>query len=337
MTLLDKASIIIPKGGDSKGGASAGVLYGFNPNTQALVPISTVQNTANLTRVNEAGLIESVVSNLLPRDFTNGGCGDYAIWPQRTNQFLNSATLATQDVTATAVVHTISFSGTGTITFSGAHTGYLVGSGAGDNDIVSVSFTPSAGTVTCTISGTVKYANFEIGTYRSAWIPTVASVETRDAMITILTGAGSLIGNENGIYMEYLAFSNAESPTISLGEDASGLTNRFAVRLAQAGNKVSLFMTVGGVGQAVIDTPSSTSFPNVWNKIAIRQATNDVAIYLNGVSAGTDTSAIPFSGQLTAFRFALSNDASRFYGRFRELVIFNQPPTNAELTAISTT
>ena len=332
-TLLDKASIIIPRGAASK----ASVLYASSNDGKTLIPITTVQNTANLTRINEAGERVTVLSNVLPRDFENGGCGDLAIWPQRTNRFLNSETLATQDVTATAVVHTVSFSGTGTITFSGAHTGSLVGSGAGDNDIVSVSFTPSAGTVTCTISGTVKYANFEIGTYRSAWIPTVASVETRDAMIPILTGAGSRIGNENGIYMEYLAFSNAESPTISLGEDAAGFTNRLAVRLAQSGNKVSLFMTVGGVGQAVIDTPSSTSFPNVWNKIAIRQATNDVAIYLNGVSAGTDTSAIPFSGQLTAFRFASSNDVSRFYGRFRELVIFNQPPTNAELEAISTT
>jgi hypothetical protein len=74
----------------------------------------------------------------------------------------------TQSVTVTAVPHTLSFSGTGSLTLSGASSaGPLVGTGV--TDIVSLTFTPSAGTLTLTKSGTVTYAQLEVGTSRSAY------------------------------------------------------------------------------------------------------------------------------------------------------------------------
>ena len=80
----------------------------------------------------------------------------------RTNLLLNSATLATQDVTVTAVPHTVHFTGTGTITLTGASTaGPLVGTGTGENNRVSLTFTPTAGTLTLTVSGTVTNAQLE--------------------------------------------------------------------------------------------------------------------------------------------------------------------------------
>lgn len=78
----------------------------------------------------------------------------------RRNLLLNTDTLATQNVTVTAVSHVLSFTGTGTITLSGVSTaGPLVGTGV--NDRVSLTFTPTAGTLTLTVSGSVKFAQLE--------------------------------------------------------------------------------------------------------------------------------------------------------------------------------
>lgn len=88
--------------------------------------------------------------------------GIYGIEPVggRRNLLLNTDTLATQNVTVTAVEHVLSFTGTGTITLSGVSTaGPLVGTGA-DNR-VSLTFTPTAGTLTLTVSGSVKFAQLE--------------------------------------------------------------------------------------------------------------------------------------------------------------------------------
>lgn len=77
-----------------------------------------------------------------------------------TNLLLNagqSSNLATQSVTVSAEAHTLSFIGTGTVTLSGVSTaGPLVGTGA--NDRVTLTFTPTAGSLTLTVTGTVQYA-----------------------------------------------------------------------------------------------------------------------------------------------------------------------------------
>jgi len=74
------------------------------------------------------------------------------------NQLLATAALATQNVTVRATSQTLSFKGTGTITLSGVSTaGPLVGTGA-DNR-VSLVFTPTAGTLTLTVSGSVVDAD----------------------------------------------------------------------------------------------------------------------------------------------------------------------------------
>jgi hypothetical protein len=78
----------------------------------------------------------------------------------RTNLLLNSAVLNTQSVTVPASVQALSFYGTGTITLSGAFTGTLVGVGPFPAR-ASLIFTPTAGTLTLTVTGSVLNAQLE--------------------------------------------------------------------------------------------------------------------------------------------------------------------------------
>ncbi len=78
----------------------------------------------------------------------------------RKNLLLATEALATQSVTSIAAQYTLSFSGTGSVTLSGTATGTLTGTGA---DRVSLTFTPTAGTLTLTVSGSVTKAQVELG------------------------------------------------------------------------------------------------------------------------------------------------------------------------------
>ena len=83
MSAFDKASIVqLPDG------AKAGTLYSIVP-TDGSGDFSVTRATT-ATRVNEQGLIESVAANVPRIDFTNGGCGELLVEPQRTNQLTYS-------------------------------------------------------------------------------------------------------------------------------------------------------------------------------------------------------------------------------------------------------
>lgn len=86
----------------------------------------------------------------------------------RRNILTQTATMPTQSKTVTAAQHTLSFQGTGTVTLTGASTaGPLVGTGP--TDIVSLTFTPTAGSLTLTVSGTVELAQLELGATRTVY------------------------------------------------------------------------------------------------------------------------------------------------------------------------
>lgn len=152
----------------------------------------TFSRASSGTVVNAAGALETVSSNL-PRLTHNPLTGEslgLLLEEQRTNLLLNSATLSTQNVTVTAVAHTLSFTGTGTVTLSGVSTaGPLVGTGAGEANRVSLTFTPTAGTLTLTVSGTVTDAQLEAGSLRSSYIPTAGTTATRSADLGSITGS----------------------------------------------------------------------------------------------------------------------------------------------------
>jgi hypothetical protein len=109
----------------------------------------------------------------------------------RTNLLLNSATLSTQSVTTTAVAHTLSFYGTGTVTLTGASTaGPLVGTGA--NNRVTLTFTPIVGPLLLTVTGSVTLAQVEVGSFATSPIITTGAAGTRGAENVFVTGLAGL-------------------------------------------------------------------------------------------------------------------------------------------------
>jgi hypothetical protein len=85
---------------------------------------------------------------------------------------LNSETLATQSITVTAQSYTLSFYGSGTVSLSGTHIASVVGLGTARK---TYTFTPTAGTLILTISGTCTKGQLEAGSYATSYIPTIAS------------------------------------------------------------------------------------------------------------------------------------------------------------------
>lgn len=330
MSLLDKASIVWPKGAPSK----AGNLAAWNPQGQSLVEFDVVRATQKW-RINEAGVWEALAANVIARDFTNGGCGDYLIEPARKNLFLNSTTGATQTITVVSGRnYAVSFSGTGSITFSGGATGTLNGTGATALDRVSEIKTTTSTSVTCTISGTVEYVNFEINTndssvaYATSWIETAGSIVTRNADVVSLSAASALLGDSaGGLFLEASFFQEG-----LIGVSDGTISNRYVIGRAGAGR---FLVFQGGVSQSDING-GAVNLDGTFYKLAGRMSLNDVAFYFEGSVIGTDVSSNNFADGTITTVLLNGGGVNPFYGRIRQLVIFNQAPTDTQLELITT-
>lgn len=192
--LFNNASYII-----SPNGYKTSKIYALKPENGS-GDLDMLRNTT-ATRINEYGVREVVSANKVRIDYSNGKpC--FLIEPQRTNLVYPSATATTQVRAVTAVEHTLSFYGTGTVTLSGAFSGSLVGTDA--NNRVSLTFIPTAGNLTLTVSGTVTDWQLEAGSNATSYIPTVTGSVTRNADYPYKNNIIDLIGQTEGsIYVEF--------------------------------------------------------------------------------------------------------------------------------------
>ena len=105
-----------------------------------------------------------------------------------TNNFLvATGTLATQSVPVKAVTYTLSFYGTGSVALSGAATGTLNGTGVSNR--VSLTFTPGAGTLTLTVTGSVTNAQLEMGAAPTPYVASTMITGIPDPSVLIAVAA----------------------------------------------------------------------------------------------------------------------------------------------------
>jgi hypothetical protein len=209
---------------------------------------------------------------------------------QRTNLLLNSATLSTQNVTVTAAAHTLSFTGSGTVTLSGTSTaGPLVGTGTGESNRVGLTFTPTAGTLTLTVSGTVSNAQLELGSFRTSYIPTTTAAATRAADVASITGSN------------FSSWYNQTEGTVYHQGRTPGAANFFSIDDGTVNNRITSFMTNSTnplyfvaapatavfLGSSTIATGSTFAQANAYK-------TADFAMSTNGGAVGaTSSGSVP--------------------------------------------
>jgi hypothetical protein len=195
------------------------VLFGLNEPGIFLDPsdqTTLFQDTAGTTPVTTPGQTVARINDKSGRgnnatQATTASRPIYGINPVggTRNILRQTATLPTQTRAVTAAQHTLSFRGTGTVTLTGASiAGPLIGTGAGN--IVSLTFTPSAGNLTLTVLGTVNDAQLELGSARSGY--------------QLVSDAGGYNVTEAGVAsVSYLAFDGVDdflvTPTITPGID----------------------------------------------------------------------------------------------------------------------
>jgi len=142
--------------------------------------------------------------------------------------------------------------------------------------------TGSSDTLDCCIWG----AQAESGSYKTSYIPTTTTAVTRLADSASKTGISSLIGQTQGTMFVEVELTSASEQILIITSAAGNEVNRLQIYI-DASRKIGLYR-----GDASVSILSSSAYSlNSVLKIAAVYKSNDYALYINGVSVGTDTSA----------------------------------------------
>lgn len=289
----------------------AGTLYSLE---KSRINDFTVARNSTATYVDEDGIIQTAQINEARIDYTNGN-GVLLAEPQSTNLYLNSQAMVTQGVTTAASDYTVSFYGTGTITFTGTYTGSLVGTG--ENDLVQLTFTATAGTLTSTISGAVDEGQIENLGYATSRIRTTGTTETRLADVITDAGDVNTFNSEEGVlYVEMAALAD-DGTYREMSISDSTTSNRLELRYKNtSSNEIQILYRNGG--GIVYNYTHQLSDVTEFVKVAVKWKQSDFSMFIDGVEVNNQ-----LSGNIVAPNvwnvFNLNDVASNnFYGKIGE-------------------
>ena len=303
--------------------------------SKAFGDIITFTRASTGSYFNSAGVLQSAAINAPRLDYNPStlAAQGLLIEEQRANLVLQSAALSTQNVTVTAVAHTLSFYGTGTIVLSGATTNTLVGTGAFPTRST-LTFTPTAGTLTLTVTGTVQYGQLEIGSFATSYIPTTTVAVTRSADVaSVNTLSPWYNATEGTLYVQAMVPNAVGASDINTAVMLSdGTTNKLIAIRPRFTNQIQGVVVDSGATQANF-TP--TSFvANATFKSALSYGVNDFKYAVNGVSSADDTSGtVPTVTQLNLGVNGLSFQPLNGY--LRRVSYYPRKFSSAELQTIT--
>jgi len=308
LELLTKASLIV-----TPNAYKAGELYSVIPNT-TLGDLDVVRATT-ATRVNSAGLIESVAINVPRIDYTNGSCPSLLVEPQRTNRLLNSETVVTQTIATTGVACTVSFYGTGTITFSGSYIGSLVGTGV--NNRVALTFTPTVGSLILTVVGSCTKGQLETGSYATSYIPTTSTTVTRNA--DVISKTNSFIANKTVacLFIDLNRYYYASDFVGILGYRNASTCDFYMLQYQNSDVIEFRAKSANGVQNSI-----NLNVPLGHSKIAMYRENDKLSIFINGIKIIEQTSTSPMNEFLNSPQLLRIN-IDPFFGTYDAQLFIN--------------
>jgi len=167
--------------------------------------------------------------------------------------------------------------------------------------------------------------------YATSYIPTTGAAATRLGETATNAGDVNVFNSEEGVlYAEIAALAGDDSYRY-MGLTDGTSNNRVIILYHSNNDRIRVILSSGGT--KYLDEYYTVSSLVDFHKIALKWKVNDFALWVNGVERAIDTSgSVPIGLNTFAFNQAGS---SNFYGKVRNLQVFNKALTNRELEILT--
>ena len=163
----------------------------------------------------------------------------------------------------------------------------------------------------------------EQGSYPTSYIKTTGTSVTRNAETAFKTGVDAYINSSEGVL--FAEISNSETTNGSyLGICNGGTSERLIIGNEGGFLRVYTDVNVDGNVQS-----ANTDF----NKIAVKYNSSNTSIYYNGFLIKSINQSANLSG-ISALKFTSGGIAQSFYGKIKDLRVYNTALTDSELETL---
>jgi hypothetical protein len=176
-------------------------------------------------------------------------------------------------------------------------------------------------------------AQIETGSYATSYIPTSGSAVTRSADVCNNAGNSNVFNDSEGVlYAEIAALANDGTFRMITVSDGTN-DNRVRINYTSTSNQIQSRVIDGG--STVVDFNHTLTDITTSVKVAIKYKANDCSMWVNGSEVGTDTSATMPSG-LDTLNFDGGAGTNDFYGKVKDIKVYNTALSDSELQALTT-
>jgi len=167
----------------------------------------------------------------------------------------------------------------------------------------------------------------------TSYIPTSGTETIRNRDNYANGGDAALIGQTEGVfYFEGASFSDYYTGRALALSDGSALNRvvlffdyaQASIRTAVVHNNAQIILT-----HPIADQKS-------FNKIAVKYKSGDIALWINGAEVQTSSTSFSFSASLTELAFDQGNGSVHMDGLIKQVAVFKEALSDAELTALTT-
>jgi len=171
-------------------------------------------------------------------------------------------------------------------------------------------------------------------TYATSYIPNFGQSGgvTRAAETCFGAGNAATFNSTEGVLYAEINPSNVYPSSRYVALSDGSTSNRVIFGVPGNSSAITSFISSGGSVVSTMSTPISIS---QFHKIALKYKANDFALWVDGVKVATDTSGAAPIG-LNQLLFTQGDGGNNFYGNTKDLRVYNEALTDAQLQTLTT-